>query len=269
MVARQFFRGKVLRINTNFSLSLSDREALLKQLPLNRSPEFHPRALRNFKGHNNHIPSWFTTQGYFNAKHRHLLNDSLLEQYAHYDPYTSLLNDLNIQNRLDHFDNVQFSSYTWIKSFFPNTMLNWIGDRAEMANSIESRQPFLDHELFELVSRFPTHMKIKNGRDKHLLREAVKPYVTEEIYHRKKFMFQAPPLKIDQQSKLYAFIKSTILDGIHKVSVYDKNKVIALINYAEKTENLLISERAELGHTLTSLASMVILADHYKINVVA
>jgi len=252
-------------INTSFKLSESEKQKLLGQLPLNRSDKFFPKALAEFRSSLNHIPSWFTTQGYFNAKHRNILSDSIKEKFSLYNPYVNFVNSLNIQNKLENFDNVQISSYTWIKSFFPNTMLNWIGDRAEMANSIESRQAFLDHELFDLVAKIPTIMKIKGGIEKHLLREAVKPFVTDEIYKRKKFMFQAPPLKIMPQNKLYQFIKSTIIDGIDNIPFYDKQKVFALIGYAKEAKDLPISEKAELSYTLTSLASMVILSEHYKL----
>jgi asparagine synthase (glutamine-hydrolysing) len=255
------------RSNTNFILPDTVKNTLLKQLPVNRQLENYPDALKHFKSLLPHLPSWFVTQGYFNAKHRDLLNDSIKNDFTQYSPYVDLINAMHFQNKLEHFDNVQISSYTWIKSFFPNTMLNWIGDRAEMANSIESRQPFLDHELFELLARIPTSIKLKGGVEKHLLREAVKPFVTDEIYKRKKFMFQAPPVNLCPANKLYQLLKSYILNGAINIPFYDKDKLYTLLSTADKSEMLSFSDKAELGYTLTSVASMAILANHYQITV--
>lgn len=254
------------RLKAHYSLSDEEKSALQRQLPVNRSPECFPKALSEFSSPIGHIPSWFTTQGYFNAKHRSLLNEDITQSFDHYSPYVNLLNELNVQNRLESYDNVQKSSYTWIKSFFPNTMLNWIGDRAEMANSIEARQPFLDHELFELMARVPTEMKIKNGTEKYILREAVKPFVTDELYQRKKFMFQAPPLKTVEDSILYQHIKTIILEGINAVPMYDKKKVLGAIELAKKAMDMPLHVKAELSYTLTSIASMIILSDHYQLS---
>ena len=37
------------------------------------------------------------------------------------------------------------SLYLWAKTVFPNYILTMLGDRMEMAHSIEGRVPFLDH----------------------------------------------------------------------------------------------------------------------------
>lgn len=41
------------------------------------------------------------------------------------------------------------------KTWLANLILNQIGDRAEMANSVEGRPPFLDHKLIEYVDYLP------------------------------------------------------------------------------------------------------------------
>ncbi|KAJ8085950.1 hypothetical protein PM082_004769 [Marasmius tenuissimus] len=106
--------------------------------------------------------------------------------------------------------------YTISNTMLANLLLNIVGDRVEMAASIEGRQPFLDHHLVEYVNRLPPSVKImpslamENGRDnvpstgdsmrprqwkfteKWILRQAVKPYVTDEIYRRKKAQYNVP-----------------------------------------------------------------------------
>jgi asparagine synthase (glutamine-hydrolysing) len=67
-----------------------------------------------------------------------------------------------------------------------------MGDRMEMAHSIEGRTPFLDHLLTEYVNGLPPTAKVKYDPkkgalvEKWILREAGKPFITEELYKRKK-----------------------------------------------------------------------------------
>ena len=82
--------------------------------------------------------------------------------------------------------------YTWYKCHLPNLLLTCIGDRTEMSNSIEGRTPFLDHQVVEYVNGVPPSLKIKYERgtdklvEKAILREASRPFITDELYRRKK-----------------------------------------------------------------------------------
>ena len=84
--------------------------------------------------------------------------------------------------------------YFWIKSMLATYNLTVIGDRQEMAHSIEGRPPFLDHKLFERMRWIPDDQKIHEGIEKAVLREAFKDDVTEEVYRNRKWPFSAPPL---------------------------------------------------------------------------
>lgn len=81
----------------------------------------------------------------------------------------------------------------WNATFFPELCLLHEGDRSEMANSIEGRLPYLDSDLVEYVNNLPPEVKYRHPTDKWILREASRPYVTDEIYKRKKFAYVAPP----------------------------------------------------------------------------
>jgi asparagine synthase (glutamine-hydrolysing) len=54
-------------------------------------------------------------------------------------------------------------------------------DRNSMANSIESRLPFLDHRLIELGTALPTAKKLRRGMGKYVLRQAVRGLVPDRI----------------------------------------------------------------------------------------
>jgi asparagine synthase (glutamine-hydrolysing) len=65
-------------------------------------------------------------------------------------------------------------------------------DRMSMAASIESRVPFLDHELVEHVAALPAALKLRGLTTKAILREAFKGLVPKEILSRPKMGFPVP-----------------------------------------------------------------------------
>jgi len=65
-------------------------------------------------------------------------------------------------------------------------------DQMSMAASIESRVPFLDHELVEHVTAIPGHVKLNGWQTKAVLRAAVRDLVPGEILRRRKMGFPVP-----------------------------------------------------------------------------
>lgn len=70
------------------------------------------------------------------------------------------------------------------------------GDALSMANSIESRLPFLDVNLVEYVFSLPYHLKARNGYGKFIHRQAMKGIVPDYVLsNRLKFGFNTPLLE--------------------------------------------------------------------------
>ena len=59
-------------------------------------------------------------------------------------------------------------------------------DRSSMAFGLEARVPFLDHEFVELCARIPDRHKLKGLREKHILRQAMKEDLPDDIVRRRK-----------------------------------------------------------------------------------
>ena len=76
-------------------------------------------------------------------------------------------------------------------------ILTWGGDRVDMANSMESRPAFLDHHLAEYATRIPPGVRIRDGIEKWVLREAMRGILPKTLYEREKFAFMAPPAHTD------------------------------------------------------------------------
>lgn len=81
--------------------------------------------------------------------------------------------------------------YLELKIRLPELLLMRV-DKITMANSIESRVPFLDHRLVELAIQIPMDLKLKNGVSKYILKEAVRGITPDSVIDRKKQGFAAP-----------------------------------------------------------------------------
>ncbi|MER5638855.1 asparagine synthase (glutamine-hydrolyzing) [Kitasatospora sp. NPDC002227] len=80
-------------------------------------------------------------------------------------------------------------------------------DRLGMAASVEGRVPFCDHELAEYVYNVPWEMKVADGREKSLLRAAVRDLLPAAVLERKKSPYptvQDPAYRIALREQLRA-----------------------------------------------------------------
>ena len=84
-------------------------------------------------------------------------------------------------------------NYLWAKTGLPTYNLTMLGDRMEMAHSIEGRVPFLDHHGVEVIRSQPVAQKIRGMTEKCVLREAVRDVVSDTVYRRQKHLFLSPP----------------------------------------------------------------------------
>ena len=77
------------------------------------------------------------------------------------------------------------------ETYLPEDILTKV-DRMSMAHSIESRVPLLDNEVVDFAARLPSELKIRNGRRKHVLKEAAAGLLPAEILNRRKQGFAVP-----------------------------------------------------------------------------
>jgi asparagine synthase (glutamine-hydrolysing) len=78
-----------------------------------------------------------------------------------------------------------------IQSYLPHDLLVKV-DITSMANSLEARSPFLDHEVMELAARLPAHLKLRRGQAKYLLKRAFADLLPRENFRRRKMGFGVP-----------------------------------------------------------------------------
>lgn len=86
-------------------------------------------------------------------------------------------------------DPIKKMVYFYGKKFL--SFLEHANDRCSMANSVESRFPFLAEEVIRVGLSIDKELHLKNGTEKAVLREAYKGILPQEIYSRRKAPFPA------------------------------------------------------------------------------
>jgi asparagine synthase (glutamine-hydrolysing) len=119
---------------------------------------------------------------YFSAD----LKDRLGDKNA----YEDLSLDLE---RMRRWSPLNQSLYFGYKVMLAGLLMNHKGDRIAMANSVETRYPFLDDDVIAFASRLHPRWKLRGlTRDKYLLRQAAARMLPKEVAFRPKGMFRAP-----------------------------------------------------------------------------
>lgn len=122
-----------------------------------------------------------------------------------------------------------------------NDMLTKV-DLMSMANSLEVRVPFLDHEVVNFVNQLPSTYKIDRSLRKKLLQDAYRDILPAQLYNRPKHGFEVPLLK---------WLRTDLQSLINK-ELLSKDFIIAqnIFNYeaVEKLKKKLFSSNPEDAH---------------------
>jgi asparagine synthase (glutamine-hydrolysing) len=81
-------------------------------------------------------------------------------------------------------------------------------DNMAMAWGLETRVPFLDHDVVELAARIPAELKVRDG-GKYILKEASRGVVPDEVIDRPKGYFPVPALKYIR-GVFYDFVRGVL-----------------------------------------------------------
>ena len=125
-------------------------------------------------------------------------------------------------------DAVSYMQMTDFKTYLPDDILVKV-DRATMQNSLEGREPFLDHKLVEFCAKLPSGLKSRPGEPKSLLRKILLKYVPRELVDRPKAGFGIP---------IYNWLRKDILPGetglfakerLERQGIFDPARVSGLV----------------------------------------
>jgi asparagine synthase (glutamine-hydrolysing) len=114
---------------------------------------------------------------------------TLLGDYSPFDTFRSIFRGSNVQKE-SYFDSMTHFDF---KTLLP--ALLHVEDRMSMAHGLESRVPFLDRPLVELVATIPSNIKFKDGNMKHVLKSCMSSVLPESIVNRTDKMGFPVPLQ--------------------------------------------------------------------------
>jgi len=96
--------------------------------------------------------------------------------------------DIKVSSSNDEINQMLAVDY---KTYMVDDILHKV-DRATMSVGLEGREPLLDHRIIEYVAQLPSHIKIKNGDKKWLLKQIAHQYLPKEVMDRPKQGFGVP-----------------------------------------------------------------------------
>ena len=151
-------------------------------------------------------------------------DSSELQKMLHKDYYKYIAEDTdwfyrkNMDSSLSPLKSIQQMD---IKCFMGELVLTKI-DRASMANSLEVRVPFLDHELFEKVFSMSEEAYYKSDTTKYLLFENIKNALPKEVLVRPKQGFVGPDSFYMNLQRYKTILDHAVLfrDGIIRKEYY-------------------------------------------------
>ncbi|WP_019674622.1 asparagine synthase (glutamine-hydrolyzing) [Arsukibacterium perlucidum] len=136
------------------------------------------------------------------------------------------------------------------QSQLPDDLL-LLTDKMTMANSLECRVPFLDHNMVELAVQIPQSLAIKNGRLKHLLKESLSDVLPASMLNRPKRGFGAPLgawLKQELAAMLRLFVNRETIEsrGLLNWSVIEQTLNQHFSQQEDHTDHLLALMNLEI-----------------------
>jgi len=155
--------------------------------------DWAPRALRGrtFLTNVGDDPArayWRSVTRIERAEALELLAPDLAAHLAEHDPFDEFARHYAAPAADDPLYRAQYADF---HTYLPDQILAK-ADRASMAVSLEVRVPLLDHRFVERFANLPAGEKVRAGRGKHALREALRGRIPDEVLDGEKRGFDVP-----------------------------------------------------------------------------
>lgn len=123
-----------------------------------------------------------------------------------------------LQSDVAHLDPLSQMLYIDTRAGLPDDLL-MVCDKTSMANSLETRVPFLDYRLVEFVESLPPQMKLRGFNGKYLHKKACEKWLPKEDVHRKKKGF-ANPIADWFRVGMRGFVEDALLGSESSIGTY-------------------------------------------------
>jgi asparagine synthase (glutamine-hydrolysing) len=241
-------------------------EELTRLNPVSRGlllPDGEPGSLDAVKRVLGFVPSWIETFSARSEKMRALLAGPFIDRFGQREAFRSFLSDIDVRGQLAGRDPLHQSLYLWAKTGLPTYILTMLGDRMEMAHSVEGRVPFLDHHVVEVIRSQPVSQKIRGMTEKYVLREAARDVISDTVYRRQKHPFLSPPATLNPEEKLNSLVQDTLRGPtLASIPFFDQGKVVSLLDRLKTMDD---GARVANDQVLMLLTSACVLQERFKL----
>jgi asparagine synthase (glutamine-hydrolysing) len=116
-------------------------------------------------------------------------------------------------------------------------------DKTGMANGIEGRVPYLDHELVEFAFRLPPRLKLRRLTGKYILRRYAANLLPLEVARRRKMPFYVPVEDYFQQP-IFRDLMEDLLneESVRRRGIFRPEAVSRLRNFMHRREFMLVKQ---------------------------
>jgi asparagine synthase (glutamine-hydrolysing) len=219
----------------------------------------HAIAIRSFVERIGYVPAlWEARQAIMREIQPALRNTFDAEKV-----FRAFLERIDIEGQIAGRNVVNQSLYLCNKTALPGYILVALADRVEMGHSVEARLPFLDHKVVEYSRRLPVTQKIHEGVEKHVLREAMKPYLPEAVYRRQKHPFLSPPALLKPGEPLHELMQDTLRgSAVDRVPFFRRDGIAELL---DKSSGLDDAGKTALEFPVMQMLTACLLAERFRL----
>jgi asparagine synthase (glutamine-hydrolysing) len=213
---------------------------------------------------NGFVPTWIEATASVALKLRPLRSAEFERYIGERDPMAYLMSTIEVSRQLRGRHVMHQSMYLWTKTSLPGYLLSALGDRMEMAHSVEGRLPFLDHRVAEVARELPVELLVREGIEKYALREVVKERITDEVYRRQKHPFLAPPASCNPDGPLYEMMQDTLRGAaLRDLPFYDVAKVVQVLDVLPQLDE---ATRTALDRLLLTVLSLCLMQKRFGLS---
>ena len=183
-----------------------------------------------------------------------VLTKGLRELVTKSDPFKRYA---EIENQFTSLNDVQAMLATDMHIILPDNFLEKV-DRSTMAHGVEVRVPLLENDLVDFVAGLPAELKVKNGEQKWLLKQAIRDVVPADVLAGKKQGFGVPYSQ---------WMREPLKDLLHEQLGVLAERGITLSAVTQKMQKSHADGSEQYGFLLWKLLNLGVWVSQYNVDV--
>ena len=164
---------------------------------------------------------------FFSADMKAQLYGGALKKRFEADAYAPKEALRRLQSSVQHLDPLTQMLYIDTRANLPDDLL-MVADKTSMANSLESRVPFLDYRLVEFIESLPVSLKLNGLTGKYLHKKALEKWLPRPMIYRKKKGFDNP-IENWMRTTMKSFVEDCLLSPDSSMARYFNQNYIRRI----------------------------------------